>query len=55
MIPAAWHFKTANGTASLGGSANAKQPTKTCSLKGKFGFYKLKSKPGGYLSLVNLK
>jgi hypothetical protein len=50
FIPADLHFKTAYGTASLGGSVNERTPTKHCCLNSKFSFFKLNLKSSGYLS-----
>ena len=45
LIPAAWHFKTANGTESLGGSVSETTPTKHCCVKGKLGLSTLNLNP----------
>ena len=47
LIPAAWHFKTENGTESLGGSVNETIPTKHCCLNGKLGCSTLNLNPLG--------
>lgn len=47
LMPAAWHFRTAKGTVSLGGSVKDRIPTKHCYLNGKLGLSTLKSNPFG--------